>query len=301
MDAAKPNSNPTPVAEKQSLGSKLTPWLFLGPYLLLFIVFMLLPAIAGISISFTHWEILGTPSYAGLSNYHEISADPLFWRSVWNTLYFMILAAIPLVVVGLGLAILLNQNLFGTNIARTIVFMPHVVMVSAVGILWSWLYEKASGMINFYMSSIGLPQIGWLTDTTFSLPSLAITTLWWTVNTNMLIYLAALQDIPEELYEASKLDGAGAWSRFRYITLPQLMPVSALVLSLTVISCWRVFGQAYVMTKGGPETSTFVMVQYIYLTAFQNFQMGPAAAAAVVLLLITLFFSIVQLCTMKML
>lgn len=277
------------------------PWLFMAPYLILFAAFLLAPALAGVSISFAHWGILGSPEWAGLDNYRAIAADPLFWRSLWNTAYFMVLAALPLMVVGLSLALLLNAGLRGTVIARTLVFMPHVVMVSAIGILWTWMYEQTGGLINHYMELLGLPRLAWLSSTDWSMPALAITTLWWTVNINMLIYLAALQDIPAELHEAAELDGAGAFARFWYVTLPLLWPVTALVLALTIVSSWRVFGQAYVMTQGGPETSTFVIVQYIYQTAFQNFEMGPAAAAAVVLLVITLTFALVQLKAMRVL
>lgn len=276
-------------------------YLFLAPYLLLFGVFMALPAVAGIAISFADWAIIGAPSFAGLQNYKEILSDELFRRSVVNTLYFVLLATVPLILLGLALALLLNQRLRGRAIVRTVVFSPHVVMVSAVGIVWVWIYDKAYGLLNYYLGRLGLPEIGWLTDTNWSMPALAITTVWWTVNVNMIIYLAGLQDIPEELYDAAKVDGAGSWRQFRHITIPLLLPVNAFVIPFTVITSWRVFGQAYVMTQGGPETSTFVVAQYIYQAAFQNFEMGPASAAAVVLLLITLAFTVVQLRAMRVL
>jgi multiple sugar transport system permease protein len=276
-----------------------TPWLFLAPFLLLFGLFMLLPAVAGVGISLTEWDILGTPEFIGLENYIHIFGDPLFWRSIFNTFAFMLMTSVPLVVFGLALALLLNQKLRGTTIVRTIVFLPHVLMVSAVGVLWTWMYESSVGLINHYLRLVGLPAPNWLTDTDTAMPAIAVTTIWWIVNVNMMIYLTALQDIPAELYDASKVDGATAWQRFRYITLPLLMPVTAMVTALTIVGGWRVFGQAYVMTRGGPEASTFVIVQYIYLTAFQNFEMGPAAAAGVVLLFITLAFSLVQLRLMR--
>ncbi len=280
-------------------GHTLAAYLFLAPYLLLFGVFMLLPAIAGLAISFSHWDILGTPSWAGVSNYASILADPLFRKSMWNTLYFMLLTAPPLVLLGMALALLLNARLRGTALVRTIVFMPYVVTVSTVGILWTWIYDKLAGLLNHYLGLLGLGPVPWLSSTHWAMPALALTTIWWSVNVNMIIYLAALQDIPVELHEAARIDGAGAWARFRHVTLPLLLPVSALVVSLTIISCWRVFGQAYVMTQGGPEASTYVLAQDIYLMAFQNFEMGPAAAAGVVLLLVTLGMSLVQLRAMR--
>ena len=298
-------ARPTAAAEPEAIGrqpaerAEAAAWLFLSPYLALFMAFLLAPSIAGVVISFMHWDLLQPPGWAGLDNYREIFGDPLFWTSVLNTVYFVVLAALPMIALGLMLALLLNQRIPGRNLLRTVVFMPHVLMVSAVGILWVWMYDTTAGLINFYLAKLGIERIGWLTDTDWSMPALAITTIWWTVNVNMLIYLAALQDIPEELHEAATIDGAGAWARFRYVTLPMLLPVTALVTCLTIVACWRVFGQAYVMTKGGPETSTFVVVQYIYLTAFQSFRMGPAAAAGVFLMAVTLIFSLVQLRAMK--
>ena len=276
-------------------------YLFMSPYLLLFVLFLLLPAIMGVVISFTNWDILGTPTWRGLGNYVQIFQDALFRRSVLNTFEFMLLTAVPLVVVGLGLAVLLNQKLRGRSFVRTVVFLPYVVTVSAVGILWVWMYDKTVGLINYLLSLVGLGPVAWLTDTHTALTAIAVATLWWTVNVNMIIYLAGLQDIPRELGEAAEIDGATPATAFWRITLPLLQPVHAFVIPLTVISAWRVFGQVYSMTKGGPEASTYVIAQYTYLTAFQNFQMGPAAAAGVVLLLITLAFSLVQLRAMKVL
>ncbi|WP_425145110.1 carbohydrate ABC transporter permease [Deinococcus sp.] len=279
----------------------LSAYLFMSPYLLLFVLFLLIPAVMGVVISFTNWDILGTPTWRGLGNYVQIFRDPLFRQAVTNTFMFMLLTAVPLVVVGLGLAVLLNQKLRGRGFVRTVVFLPYVVTVSAVGILWVWMYDKTVGLINYVLSLVGLAPVAWLTDTHTALTAIAVATLWWTVNVNMIIYLAGLQDIPRELGEAAEIDGATPWLAFWRITLPLLQPVHAFVIPLTVISAWRVFGQVYSMTKGGPEGSTYVIAQYTYLTAFQNFQMGPAAAAGVVLLLITLAFSLVQLRAMRVL
>lgn len=286
-------------ADQVSQFSPSTPWFFLSPFLTLFLIFMVLPALAGVMISFSEWDILGTPEFNGLDNYRQIFSDELFWKAVVNTFVFMLVTTVPLVLLGLGLALLLNQGLMGTRIVRTIVFMPYVLMVSAVGVLWAWMYESSVGLVNYYVQMVGLEPVNWLTDTSTALGAIAITTIWWIVNVNMILYLAALQDLPEELYEASKVDGAGPWRRFLHITFPLLLPVTALITALTIIGGWRVFGQVFVMTRGGPEGSTFVIAQYIYLTAFQNFQMGPAAAAGVVLLVITMVFSLVQLKLMK--
>lgn len=283
------------------LRDDLEAYAFLGPFLAIFIVFTVAPAIFGVGISFMKWDILGTPSWRGIGNYVRIFNDPMFIASIINTFKFMLLTVIPLVTIGLALAMLLNAGLRGTVIARTIIFMPYVITVSAVGILWVWIYDGNTGLINYYLSLLGIAPILWLTEKGSAMIALAITTVWWTVNVNMIIYLAGLQDIPRELYEAAQLDGANGWEQFKRVTLPLLGPVHAFVVPLTVIGAWRVFGQVYVMTKGGPEASTFVMAQYTYLTAFQNFEMGPAAASAVVLLLITLVFSLIQLRAFKVL
>jgi multiple sugar transport system permease protein len=290
-----PSATVTPKHRSRQWRNDLTAYLFLSPYLLLFFLFLLLPAIFGVFISFTNWDILGSPSWSGLKNYQTIFKDALFIKSISNTFYFMLLTAPPMILVGLGLAVLLNQRLRGTALARTVVFLPYVLTVSVVGVVWSWIYQPNVGLLNFYLQMLGLSSINWLGTTTSAMPALAITTLWWTVNVNMIIYLAGLQDIPAELYEAAELDGAGSAAKFRFVTLPLLLPINAFVIPLTVISAWRVFGQAYVMTQGGPEASTYVMAQYTYLMAFQNFQMGPASASAVILLLITLVFSLIQL------
>jgi multiple sugar transport system permease protein len=276
-------------------------YLFLAPYLALFAVFTLAPAAAGVAISFTNWDIMGTPTFIGLDNYRQIFADSLFQQALGNTFYFMLLTAVPLIALGLALAMLLNQRLRGRGLARTIVYLPQVVMVSAVGIIWVWMYDQNWGLINYYLGKLHIPSIGWLDDVNAAMPALALTTIWWTVGTNMVIYLAGLQDIPDELYEAARIDGASRWALFRHITLPLLQPVNAFVIPLTVIASWRVFGQSYVMTRGGPQGRTFVIAQYIYTTAFQNFEMGPAAAASVVLLLITLVFAVVQLRALRVL
>lgn len=283
-----------------SIKNDLVAYAFLAPYLILFVVFLLLPALVGTYASFTKWGIIGQPKWIGLKNYTKLFSDELFISSLENTLYFVILTAIPLIILGFLLALLLHQKLRGRNIARTIVFLPHVVSVAAVGIIWLWILERSSGLLNYYLLALGAREpVNWLGETESAMPAIAITTIWWTVNGNMIIYLAGLQDIPAELYEAAKIDGASAWQEVRHITIPMLLPVNAFVIPLTVIVCWRVFGQAWVMTRGGPQGSTFTIAQYIYQIAFQDFRMGLASAAGVILMVVTLGFTVVQLRAMK--
>ncbi|MCE2489025.1 MAG: sugar ABC transporter permease [Anaerolineae bacterium] len=283
-----------------SIRNDLIAYAFMAPYLFLFIVFLLLPAFVGVYASFTKWGIIGDPKWVGFRNYDKLINSELFLESLQNTLYFVILAAIPLIVLGFLLALLVNQKLRGRNIARAIVFLPHVVSVAAVGIVFQWILERSSGLLNYYLGLLGVnPPINWLGEPESAMPAIAITTIWWTVNGNMIIYLAGLQDIPEELYESARIDGASSWQLTRHITIPMLLPINAFVIPLTVIACWRVFGQVFVMTRGGPQGSTFTVAQFIYETAFVNFNMGVASAAGVILMLIPLSFTVVQLRAMK--
>lgn len=283
-----------------SVKNDLIAYGFMAPYLLLFVVFLLLPAAVGVYASFTKWGIVGQPKWVGLKNYNKLLNSELFLDSLGNTLYFVILAAIPLIALGFLLALLVHQNLRGRNIARAIVFLPHVVSVAAVGIIFQWILERSSGLLNYYLGELGVREpINWLGEPESAMPAIAITTIWWTVNGNMIIYLAGLQDIPADLYEAARIDGAGRWQEVRYVTIPMLMPVNAFVIPLTVIACWRVFGQVFVMTRGGPQGATFTIAQFIYETAFTDFSMGLASAAGVILMVITLGFTVVQLRAMK--
>lgn len=283
-----------------SVKNDLIAYAFMAPYLLLFVVFLLLPAAVGVYASFTKWGIVGQPKWVGLKNYNKLFNSELFLDSLGNTLYFVILAAVPLIVLGFSLALLVHQNLRGRNIARAIVFLPHVVSVAAVGIIFQWILERSSGLLNYYLGELGVREpINWLGEPESAMPAIAITTIWWTVNGNMIIYLAGLQDIPADLYEAARIDGAGRWQEVRYVTIPMLMPVNAFVIPLTVIACWRVFGQVFVMTRGGPQGATFTIAQFIYETAFTDFSMGLASAAGVILMVITLGFTVIQLRAMK--
>ena len=247
MTGATPESQRRATSPWNSIKNDLIAYAFMTPYLVLFIVFLLLPAAVGVYASFTKWGIIGQPKWIGFKNYTKLLNSELFIESLQNTLYFVILAAIPLIVLGFLLALLVHQKLRGRNIARAIVFLPHVVSVAAVGIIFQWILERSSGLLNYYLGVLGVnPPINWLGDPESAMPAIAITTIWW-----------------------------------------------------TVIACWRVFGQVFVMTRGGPQGSTFTIAQYIYETAFVNFNMGVASAAGVILMLVTLSFTIVQLRAMK--
>lgn len=276
-------------------GDALTAYLFLAPYLAVFVLFLLLPVVAAVGVSLTRWEILGMPRWLGLRNYHTILGDQMFWKAFRNTLYFTLLTVPPLVAGGLGLAVLLNQPLRGRVLARTVVFLPYAIMVTVVGMLWRWLFNANFGLVNFYIGAVGLPRIAWLTDAVWAMPAVAISTVWWQIGTNMVIYLAGLQEIPAELYEAARVDGAGAWQSFLHITVPGLYLMHVFVVPLSVIASLRAFGQILVMTHGGPFGQTYTLVQHLYSTGWVNFRMGEASAVGVALLVVTLLFTVLQL------
>jgi len=286
---------------KRFLRNEGTAYLFLLPFLIPFTFMVLTPAIVGVAISFFRWSITGTPQLIGLKNYAKALSDPLFTGAIKNTLYFMLLSVPASIVLSMALALLLNQRLRGRGIVRSLVTSPRVLMVSAVGIIWGWMYNGSFGLLNYYLIKLGLDPVPWLSNVRWAMPSIAITTIWWTINGNMIIYLAGLQDIPLELYEAAKIDGANSWQLFWNITLPSLRALNAFVIPMSIIAGSRVFGQIYSMTAGGPVGKTFVVVYYIYVQAFHNFRMGLASAAAVLLTVASVAFTIIQLRTMKML
>lgn len=266
-----------------------TPWAFLLPFLVLFAAFVLAPAALSVGVSFTNWRIVGSPVWVGLRNFRAVFGDPAFRTALRNTAYFVVIAAPVLVALGLALALLVDTRRRGVRLVRSLIYLPVVLNVIIVATLWRWLLDSKFGLVDYYLHSwFGIGAVPWLSSSTLAMPAIMITTVWWTVGTNMVIYLAALQDIPEELYEAAELDGAPAWRRFLHVTVPMLGNVNSFVIPFTVIAGFQIFGQVYLMTGGGPGTSTLVLSQYVYVTAFQNFAMGKAAAASVVMLVIML-------------
>ena len=275
----------------------LIAYLFLLPYLIIFVLFLLLPAIAGFGVSFTDWRILGDPHWVGFDNFVSIFKDQMFWQAFRNTLSFTGLTVPVLVASGLGLAVLLNTKLHGRIIARTVIFIPYAIMVIVVGVLWRWIYDQNFGLLNYYLGALipSLRNTPWLTSIQNALPAVAVTTIWWQVGTNMIIYLAGLQEIPQELYEAARVDGANGIQQFFSITLPSLNLIHIFVIPMSVISSLRVFGQVIVMTNGGPIGSTYTIVQHLYNRGWINQFMGEASAVGVFLFLITIIFTLIQL------
>jgi multiple sugar transport system permease protein len=233
----------------------------------------------------------------GLKNFQNLFVDKQFWLAFRNTVSFTALTVPLLCIGGLGLAVLLNMKLPGRIISRTIIFMPYAIMVTVVGILWRWIYDQNFGLLNFYIGSIfpALHNLPWLTSIQRALPAVAITTVWWQIGTNTIIYLAGLQEIPEELYEAARIDGASGWQQFLFITVPNLYLMHIFVIPMSLIGSLRVFGQVMVMTQGGPIGGTYTIVQHLYNKGWVNQFMGEAAAVGVILFVLTFLLTTVQL------
>ena len=264
---------------------------FIVPWIVGFVIFTLGPMIASLYFSFTKYNIIDPPVWIGLRNYQRmLFEDPLFWHSLQRTLYYAALA-LPLgLILGLFLAILLNQKIPGINLWRTAYFLPSVVAGVAVSLLFVRLFNPRVGMVNPVLMSLGIENPpGWLSDPNWSIPALVIMSLWG-VGGGMIIYLAGLQGIPTHLYDAAKIDGAGAWHRFRHITIPMMTPVIFYNLVMGLIGSFQYFTEVYVATSGdgGPVRSTLVYNLYLYQNAFKYFEMGYASSLAWFLLLLTL-------------
>lgn len=279
----------------RSRGAGLAPWFFLAPYLLVFLGFFLLPALWSAVLSLTDWKIVGTPRFVGLKNYARLFSDPLFYTALKNTVTYTAIIVPLMALVGLGLALLLNQPLRGRVVTRTAVFASYVVMVSVVGIVWRWVLDPTgAGIVNYYLGTLGQDPLPWLAAPETSMLSIIIATIWWTAGYNMILYLAGLQDIPVAVREAARIDGADAWQEFRHVTLPMLKPVTFFVAVMSIAKSFQVFGQVYVMTQGGPSNSTLTIVNYLYVVGFTWFEMGYAAAIAYALFALLLVITVIQ-------
>jgi multiple sugar transport system permease protein len=284
---------------KPTDANPLTPYLFLAPYLLLFLVFVVIPAFYGLWISLHNWDYLlpGKP-FVGLENYVNLftpgsTTSGPFWSSMEATGKFTLYSVPLLLVIPLLVALLLNQKFRGRTFFRAVFFAPYVLGVAVIGILWRFILDPNVGLLNYYLELIpGVPEnIPWTTQVPWAWAALVIPTVWWTMGFNSVIYLAGLQDINPELYEAAKVDGANGWQRFRNVTLPGLRPVLFFVLTVTILASANVFGQPYLITQGAPGNETRTAIMYIAETGLRQFQMGSAAAMSYVL---TLFLALIS-------
>lgn len=264
---------------------------FIAIPLILFFIFMVLPAISAIYFSFTNYDIVSRNEWVGLYNYKKLINDELFFLTLKNIFYYIIMAVPLTVICSLGLAILLNKKIKGITIFRTIYYAPVITSSIAASTIWLWLLNPVYGLVNQVLGYFGIPGPTWLSNSSTAMVSVVIVVLWQNVGINMIIYLAGLQGVPDELYEAARVDGANSLRCFRYITLPSLKPTTFFVLTMTMIQAFQLFDQAYVLTSGGPGNSTLTPVFLIYNNGFGNLRMGYASAQAFVLFIIIFAFS----------
>ncbi len=269
--------------------------LFVGPSLLGLALFTLGPLLASLGISFTRWDLLTPPHFVGLDNYATLGRDTDVRDALLHTLIFIALYLPTVLVLGLGLALLLNRPLRGLQLYRTAFFMPVVSSWVAVSLMWKWLLNPAFGLVNYLLGLAHLPQPGWWADPHWALPAVIIASVWKDLGFVMVLLLAGLQNIGRQYYEAAMIDGGGAWARFRHVTLPLLSPATFFVVVISLINSFQVFDQVWVMTDGGPGGASSVLVEEIVRNAFSYARMGYASALSWLLFAIIFAITAIQL------
>jgi ABC-type sugar transport system permease subunit len=273
----------------------VTAWLFLAPALIILAAFTLYPMIQALYLSFTDYNLIRAAEFIGLDNYVELFQDGAFWNALWNTVLYALVVTPATVILALLFAIMLNQAFHGRAFARTAIFLPFIVSLGIIAIAWAFLLDPNIGLLSYWLSFVGIvPEQGWLSDPRYAMAAVMIVGVWKNVGFYMVIYLAGLQSIPADMYEAARLDGAGAWQRFRSITLPLLSNQTLLVLVLALIATLQAFDQIYVMTHGGPFFRTETLVMLIYREGFRELRFGYASAISFVLLVFVFIFSMIQ-------
>lgn len=274
---------------------KTAPYLFLLPAGIVLLIFFFIPFFQTISLSFLNYSNnIYNPSFAGLENYVQILHNPIFYKVMWNTLLYLVVAVPILAIIPLFLAILINQKIKGITLYKILIYLPVIVSIVVAAIAFKWLYAQ-QGILNYILNVMHINSIGWLTDPKYAIYSVIIVTIWKGIGYYMMIYLAALMSVPKELYEACDIDGANFLTKHLTVTVPHIMPTIALVTTISSISAMKIFAEIYVMTKGGPLNSTKTIVYYIYEKAFENLDLGYASAMAVMLLIIVMAFSLVNI------
>ncbi|HOC25728.1 MAG TPA: sugar ABC transporter permease [bacterium] len=283
----------------------LIPWFFLAPALGTLLIFFFLPVLASLLMSFSDFDIyaLGNLSRArwnGLENYGRLLHDPLFWKALGNTVYF-VLAGGPLTILAALLAAigLNSRQLMLRDWFRLGYFTPVITSLVAVAVVWRYLYHPRFGLFNYLLSFAGVGPVNWLGDPVWAMPALILLAVWKNFGYYMMIFLAGLQTIPDYLYEAARLDGAGWWGQFRHVTLPQLAPTTFFVTLMTIIGYFQFFAEPYVMTQGGPVNSTLSVVFYLYQQGFRWWRMGYASSIAFMLFFIIFLIAMIQMAARK--
>ena len=299
MAAPTTTAAPAPVVapreRRRRRGGGLSAWLFALPALAVYVVFLVYPAVTSLWFSLTNWDGL-SPSYdfVGLDNYVALTEDPVVAQAARNNLIWTVVTLVVPLALGLALAIVLNGRVRGKPVLRLIFYTPAVLPLVSIASIWGWLYNPEYGAINVFLRTVGLDALAqpWLGQDSTALGAVMVPAIWLRTGFPMLLYLAALQGIAQEMYEAATVDGATRWQQFRYITMPSLRPAHYIVLALSLIDSFKVFDMIYAMTYGGPGTSTQVMGTWMYANVFQYYQAGYGTAIAVVITVVALVVSI---------
>ena len=274
---------------------KFSPYLFILPAAAVLLVFFFIPFFQTIWLSFFDYSSsIYNPDFNGIDNYIKLFKEPVFYKVMFNTFMYLVLAVPFLVIFPLFIAILINQKIRGITLYKILIYLPVIISIVVAAIAFKWLYA-GQGVLNYFLSLFHIEPIGWLVDTKWALFSVAMVTVWKGIGYYMMIYLASLMSVPQDLYEACDIDGANFLQKHLTVTVPHLMPTIALVSTISTISAMKVFAEIYVMTKGGPLNSSKTIVYYIYERAFENLDLGYASALAVILLVIVMIFSLINI------
>ena len=276
--------------EKKRRKSSRTAWVLIAPFVLFYVLFLVYPALQVVYLSLTNSDIAGLGRLIGFANYQELISDQEFWAAVWHTVFFVLLTVVPNTVVGFFLALLVLRLKRLRFPILSAFFLPYVLPVSVVTNTALWILDANFGIVNNLLGT----NTAWFGDSVLAMPCVAIVTIWWTVGFNMLLFVAGLQNIPSEYYEAAALDGANRFQRFLFVTCPLIWPVTSLVLVLQLILQFKIFDQVYLLTNGGPSNSTTVVLLYMYREAFNQNRGGYASAVAMALVVIIVAVSVVQ-------
>jgi multiple sugar transport system permease protein len=269
-------------------------YIYGGPVILAFLAFNLYPMALGLYLSFTKWDILTPAVFVGLANYSTLLGDDLFGQALRQTLYYAVASVAGTTILSLGLALALNRRLRSIGVYRTFFFLPAVTAIIAIATVWRWLYNSEYGLLNALIGIVGIHPVNWLGDASLAMPAVILMSVWRSAGFNTVLFLAGLQGVPQEYYEAASIDGAGRWQRLRHITLPLVSPTTFFVVVNGLIGSWQVFDQVYILTRGGPELATTTVVYLIYSNGFVWYKTGYASAMAYALFLIILLFTFIQ-------
>lgn len=278
------------IAEKIYNSECAAAWIFIFPAILGILIFIIIPIFFSFTLSFMKWDLLNPMQFVGFDNYKEIFSEPLFGKILLNTIVFALATSVFGVIIPLVLACVLNSKIRGAEFFKTAYFLPFITPMIVIGIIWQWIFDPNIGLMNRFLQI----HVNWLYDPHWALPALVIVSVWKLIGYNMIIFLSALSGISNSLFEAAKIDGAGAVKTFFYVTVPLLSPSVFFVVIITAISSFQVFDLIYLMTQGGPLDSTNVLVYAIYKNAFEYFNAGKASAIAYVLFVMILILTLIQ-------